>query len=67
MHILIYIHTYILTYIHTIMQALKGNRDDAIRKRVTGEDDLTKKYLGRMKSMVCMLCTYVCMYVCVYI
>lgn len=31
--------------------ALKGNRDEAIRKRVSGEDDLTSKYLGRMKSM----------------
>lgn len=35
-----------------IQQALKGNRDDAIRKRVSGEDDLSKKYLGRMKAMV---------------
>jgi len=35
-----------------IQQALKGNRDDAIRKRVSGEDDLSKRYLGRMKSMV---------------
>lgn len=35
-----------------ISQALKGNREDAIRKRVSGEDDLTKKYLGKMKNMV---------------
>jgi hypothetical protein len=35
-----------------IQQALKGNRDDAIRKRVSGEDDLSKKYLGKIKSMV---------------
>lgn len=33
-------------------QSMKGNREDAIRKRVAGDDDLTKKYLGRMKSMV---------------
>lgn len=34
-----------------IAQAQKGNRDDAIRRRVSGDDDLTKKYLGKMKSM----------------
>lgn len=34
-----------------IRESMKGNRDDMIRKRVSGEDDLTKKYLGKMKSM----------------
>jgi len=34
-----------------IAQAQKGNRDDAIRRRVSGDDDLSKKYLGKMKSM----------------
>ena len=29
----------------------KGNKDEAIRKRVSGEDDLSRKYLGKMKSM----------------
>jgi hypothetical protein len=33
-------------------EALKGNRDDAIRRRVSGEDDLSRKYLGKMKAMV---------------
>ncbi|CAE7539404.1 rbm22, partial [Symbiodinium microadriaticum] len=32
--------------------ALKGNKDDAIKKRVYGEDDLSSKYLGKMKTMV---------------
>lgn len=32
-------------------QSMRGNRDDAIRKRVSGEDDLTRKYLGKMKNM----------------
>ena len=33
--------------------AIRGvNRDEAIRKRVSGEDDLTYKYLNKMKSMV---------------
>lgn len=36
-----------------IKESQKGNRDDAMRKRVSGEDDLTKKYLGKMKGMVC--------------
>jgi len=31
----------------------KGNKDDAIKKRVHGEDDLSRKYLGKMKNMVC--------------
>mmetsp|Transcript_22277 Transcript_22277/g.32420 ORF Transcript_22277/g.32420 Transcript_22277/m.32420 type:complete len:435 (-) Transcript_22277:177-1481(-) len=31
--------------------ALKGNKDDAIKKRVYGEDDLTSRYLGKMKAM----------------
>ena len=35
-----------------IRESLKGNREEAIRKRVTGEDDLTKKYLGNMQDMV---------------
>ena len=35
-----------------IYKGLRGNKDEAIRKRVIGSDDLTKKYLGRMKSMV---------------
>lgn len=30
----------------------KGNKEQAIRKRVHGDDDLTAKYLGRMESMV---------------
>lgn len=29
----------------------KGNKDDAIKKRVFGEDDLTNRYLGKMKAM----------------
>eukprot|EP01041_Mallomonas_annulata_P012831 gene12831-27056_t len=29
----------------------KGSRDDAIKKRVTGEDDLSRKYLNKMQSM----------------
>jgi pre-mRNA-splicing factor RBM22/SLT11 len=32
-------------------QSMRGNKDDAIRKRVSGEDDLTRKYLGKMKNM----------------
>jgi RNA recognition motif-containing protein len=34
-----------------IRDSMKGNRDEAIRKRVTGDDELTKKYLGKMNSM----------------
>jgi len=34
-----------------LQQALKGNKDEAIRKKVAGEDDLSKKYLNKMKSM----------------
>jgi hypothetical protein len=35
------------------MQGIKtGNKDEAIRKRVGGEDELTQKYLGRIKSAV---------------
>jgi hypothetical protein len=30
----------------------KGNKEDSIRKRVHGEDDLTLRYLGKMQSMV---------------
>mmetsp|Transcript_15645 Transcript_15645/g.15765 ORF Transcript_15645/g.15765 Transcript_15645/m.15765 type:complete len:473 (+) Transcript_15645:136-1554(+) len=29
----------------------QGNREDAIKKRVTGEDDLSKAYLNKMKAM----------------
>ena len=32
--------------------SLKGNKDDAIKKRVHGEDDLSSRYLGKMKAMV---------------
>ena len=35
-----------------IQESMKGNREDAIRRRVSGDDDLTKKYLGKMKGMV---------------
>jgi hypothetical protein len=35
-----------------IKEAGKGNREDAMRKRVQGDDDLTKKYLGKMGNMV---------------
>jgi len=31
--------------------SMKGNKDDAIKKRVVGEDDLTQKYMGKMKRM----------------
>lgn len=34
-----------------LKDAQKGNRDDAIKKRVTGEDDLSHKYLNKMKTM----------------
>jgi len=35
-----------------IKSAGKGvNREDAIRKRVNGDDDLTRKYIGKMKNM----------------
>lgn len=35
-----------------IKSAGKGvNREEAIRKRVNGDDDLTKKYIGKMKNM----------------
>jgi RNA recognition motif-containing protein len=35
-----------------IRNAGKGvNREEAIRKRVNGDDDLTRKYLGKMKNM----------------
>jgi hypothetical protein len=37
---------------HAIQQSLKGNREENIKKRVMGEDDLTKKYLGKVQSMV---------------
>jgi hypothetical protein len=33
-------------------QSMKGNRDEAIKKRVSGQDDLTSKYLGKMNAMV---------------
>lgn len=32
--------------------SLKGNKDEAIKKRVFGEDELSSKYLGKMKQMV---------------
>ena len=35
-----------------LQEALKGNREEAMRKRISGEDDLTKRYLGKMKGMV---------------
>jgi RNA recognition motif-containing protein len=34
-----------------IREALKGNRDEAIKKRVSGEDTLTNRYLGKIKNM----------------
>ena len=34
-----------------IQASMRGNRDDAIRQRVSGDDGLTKKYLNKMKSM----------------
>lgn len=33
-------------------ESLKGNKDNAIKKRVHGEDELSSRYLGMMKSMV---------------
>lgn len=33
-----------------------GNKDEAIRKRVNGEDDLSKKYLGKIQAHVSYLC-----------
>lgn len=36
-----------------LSMAIRGtNRDDAIRKRVTGNDDLSNRYMNRMRSMV---------------
>jgi hypothetical protein len=35
-----------------LQESLKGNREEAMRKRVSGDDDLTKKYLGKLKGMV---------------
>ena len=52
-----------------IQQALRGNRDDAIRSRIGGKDDLTKKYLGKMKNMVnrqhleCVVTIYLSIYI----
>jgi pre-mRNA-splicing factor RBM22/SLT11 len=34
-----------------LKNALKGNKQQAIRQRIQGEDDLTKRYLNRMKKM----------------
>jgi pre-mRNA-splicing factor RBM22/SLT11 len=31
-------------------ESQKGNRDEAIRKRVFGEDDMSKRYLGKIKA-----------------
>ena len=28
-----------------------GNKDDLIKKRLSGEDDLTKKYIAKIKDM----------------
>lgn len=39
-----------------IQQALKGNREDSIKRRVTGEDDLSKSYMHRLKEKVSCLC-----------
>jgi pre-mRNA-splicing factor RBM22/SLT11 len=36
----------------------KGNKEQAIRKRVHGDDDLTARYLGKMNSMVCHGCLF---------
>lgn len=33
-------------------ESFKGNKEEAIKKRVVGEDDLTRRYMGKMKSMV---------------
>jgi hypothetical protein len=35
-----------------LQQALKGNREDAMRKRISGDDDLTEKYLRKLQSTV---------------
>jgi hypothetical protein len=35
-----------------IQESQKGNREEAMRKRVSGDDELTKRYLGKMKNMV---------------
>lgn len=40
---------------NALKEAQKGNRDEAMRKRVSGDDDLTRKYLGKMKNMVSLL------------
>jgi hypothetical protein len=32
--------------------SMRGNRDESIKKRVHGDDDLTQKYLGKMKAGV---------------
>lgn len=40
----------------TFRDAMKGNRDESIRKRVNGEDDLTQKYLKKMRAGVRFLC-----------
>ena len=38
--------------------AIRGtNRDEAIRKRVTGDDDLSNQYMNKMRNMVC-VCVY---------
>lgn len=39
-----------------LKNAQKGNKDDAIRKRVAGEDDLSKKYLHQVKKSVSAIC-----------
>ena len=35
---------------NAIRESMKGNREEAIRRRVAGSDDLTDKYVGVMKS-----------------
>jgi len=45
--------------------AIRGtNRDDAIRKRVTGDDDLSHQYMNKMRNMVgVFVTTYIYVYV----
>lgn len=44
--------------------SMRGNRDDSIRKRVYGDDDLTRKYLGKftegVRTCACDGASYVC-------
>jgi hypothetical protein len=43
----------------------KGNREEAMKKRLTGEDDLTKLYMGKMKSLVRIL--FIIRYIYIYL